>query len=190
MFSFLGWKLSEDKLIPFDSVCKVFGARLDLNNAKFGVVKVANTPERVEELVEELGQIVQENRLSRKDGEKLRGRLQFASSQLFCRSFRKYLKELNNHVSSGRKMLFEGAKSALCKLMEALTKNHPREAIRGLPDRVHINVDASFEPGGYSGIGGLCVNSDGSLHSFFSEAVPKDLLCMVEKVTKKPSSLN
>eukprot|EP00438_Fugacium_kawagutii_P017954 Skav227888 [mRNA] locus=scaffold3865:39733:41610:- [translate_table: standard] len=185
MFSFLGWKLSEDKLIPFDSVCKVLGVRLDLNNAKFGIVKVANTPERVEELVEELSHIVQENRLSRKDGEKLRGRLQLARSQLFGRSLRKYLTELNNHGSSGRKMLSEGTKSALCKLMEAVTKIHPREVARGLSDHVHIYVDASFEPGGYSGIGGLCVNSDGSLHSFFSEAVPKDLLCLVEKGDKE-----
>eukprot|EP00438_Fugacium_kawagutii_P028097 Skav236590 [mRNA] locus=scaffold415:10761:12503:+ [translate_table: standard] len=185
MFSFLGWKLSEDKLIPFDSVCKVLGARLDLNNAKFGVVKVANAPERVEELVEELSRVVQENRLSRKDGEKSRGRLQFASSQFFGRSFRKCFKELNNHVSSGRKMLSEGTKSALCKLMEALTKNRPREVIRGLSDHVHIYLDASFEPRGYSGIGGLCVNSDGSLRSFFSEAVPKDFLCLVEKGDKE-----
>eukprot|EP00438_Fugacium_kawagutii_P016271 Skav232599 [mRNA] locus=scaffold2282:11506:13323:+ [translate_table: standard] len=185
MFSFLGWKLSEDKLIPFDSVCKVLGVRLDPNNAKLGIVRVANTPERVEELVEELSQIVKENRLSRKDGGKLRGRLQFASSQLFGRSLRKYLQELNNHVSAGRKILSECTKSVLCKLIEALTRNHPREVTRGLSDHVHIYVDASFELGGYSGIGGLCVNSDGSLHSFFSEAVPRDLFCLVEKGDKE-----
>eukprot|EP00438_Fugacium_kawagutii_P031568 Skav201075 [mRNA] locus=scaffold5595:979:2202:- [translate_table: standard] len=127
MFSFLGWKLSEDKLLPFDSVCKVLGVRLDLSSAKPGLVRVANTPERVEELVEELNRIVQEDKLPRKDGEKL----------------------------------------------------------RGLSDHVHVYVDASFEPGGYSGIGGLCVNSDGSVHSFFSEAVPKDLLCLVEHGDKE-----
>eukprot|EP00438_Fugacium_kawagutii_P024944 Skav213201 [mRNA] locus=scaffold2826:375883:385109:- [translate_table: standard] len=119
MFSFLGWKLSEDKLLPFDSVCKVLGVRLDLSNAKFGIVKVSNTPGRVEELVGELNHVIRENRLSRKDGEKLRGRLQFASSQLFGRSFRKYLKELNNHLASGRKVLTDRTKSAIAELRQS-----------------------------------------------------------------------
>lgn len=31
LFSFLGWQLSEDKLVPFLSVCKVLGVCLDLD---------------------------------------------------------------------------------------------------------------------------------------------------------------
>eukprot|EP00438_Fugacium_kawagutii_P021719 Skav221916 [mRNA] locus=scaffold3084:135765:137671:- [translate_table: standard] len=52
-------------------------------------------------------------------------------------------------------------------------------------DHIRIHVDASFEPGGYSGIGGLCVNSDGSAISFFSEEVPPDLLHLVERGSKE-----
>eukprot|EP00438_Fugacium_kawagutii_P001422 Skav211637 [mRNA] locus=scaffold3476:7948:11312:+ [translate_table: standard] len=177
MFSFLGWKLSEDKLILFDSVCEVLGVSLDFRSAKLGMVKVNNTQERVEELVDELQKIVASGTLPRKDGERLRGRLQFASSQLFGRVFRRHLKEFQ--------ALSEKTKSTLVSLSSALTLNKPREISRGLSDHIHIYVDASFEPGGYSGIGGLCVNSDGSVISFFSEEVPPDLLCLIEKGSKE-----
>eukprot|EP00438_Fugacium_kawagutii_P015079 Skav214570 [mRNA] locus=scaffold57:5506:6096:+ [translate_table: standard] len=68
---------------------------------------------------------------------------------------------------------------------DTLTSNKPKEISRGLSDHVHIYVDASFEPGGYSGIGGFCVNSDGTLTSFFSGEVPQALLCLVEKGSKE-----
>ena len=42
---------------------------------------MTNTAERVEELVAEIDEALKSNMLPRRDGEKLRGRLQFASSQ-------------------------------------------------------------------------------------------------------------
>eukprot|EP00438_Fugacium_kawagutii_P007883 Skav213958 [mRNA] locus=scaffold1979:307938:309152:- [translate_table: standard] len=63
MFSFLGWKLSEDKLIPFDSVCKVLGVRLDLRSARLGLALDSNTPERITELVGELDKILEEEQV-------------------------------------------------------------------------------------------------------------------------------
>lgn len=50
LFCFLGWKLSESKLVPFLSVCKVLGVQLDLRDAKLGAAQVSDAPERVEEL--------------------------------------------------------------------------------------------------------------------------------------------
>ena len=36
MFSTLGWKLSTEKLMDFNSICKVFGVSLDLRDAQMG----------------------------------------------------------------------------------------------------------------------------------------------------------
>eukprot|EP00438_Fugacium_kawagutii_P007317 Skav235711 [mRNA] locus=scaffold280:474141:480364:- [translate_table: standard] len=145
MFSFLGWRLSEDKLIPFDSVCKALGVRLDFESAKLGVALVSNTPERIKELVEELDKVLKENKLARKDGERLRGRLQFANSQLFGRALRKHLKELSNHVSSGRKVLSKATQEALSQLSKALTQNKPRSELHRLTSKKEDTVNLLAE---------------------------------------------
>lgn len=38
LFSFLGWRLSEDKLVSFDLVCKVSGVHYDVKDAKLGLI--------------------------------------------------------------------------------------------------------------------------------------------------------
>lgn len=45
-----------------------------------------------------------------------------------------------------------------------------------LGDHVHIYVDASFDDGGYSGIGGAIYNSRGEAIAFFSEEVDVEFL--------------
>lgn len=57
----------------------MLGVQLDLRDAKLGVAQVSNTPER--EL--RFAKVLEKGKLSRKDGERLRGRLQFANAQLF-----------------------------------------------------------------------------------------------------------
>ena len=103
VFSLLGWKVSTHKLLPFDSICKVLGVQLDLKQSGDSLCLISNTPERVEELVQEINLILSCGVLPKSEGEKLRGRLQFASSQVFGRKFRRLLKVLSNHVTMGRK---------------------------------------------------------------------------------------
>ena len=80
LFSFLGWKISKNKLLDFNTLCKVLGVQLDLRQSGDKLCFVTNTEERVEELVSELDEVLRSNTHSRSEGEKLRGRLQFASS--------------------------------------------------------------------------------------------------------------
>ena len=49
---------------------------------------MTNTAERIEELVAEIDEALKSN-LPRRNGEKLRGRLQFASSQVFWKTLQK-----------------------------------------------------------------------------------------------------
>ena len=104
LFSILGWRISKNKLLDFNTLCKVLGVQLDLRQSGDRLCFVTNTEERVEELVNELDGAIRTNMLPRSEGEKLRGRLQFASSQVHV--WMRLLKVLSNHVTRGRKTLY------------------------------------------------------------------------------------
>ena len=96
IFSLLGWKVSTHKLLPFSSICKVLGVQLDLRQSGDSLRLVSNTTERVEELVQDIDNILSAGTLPKAEGERLRGRLQFASTQVFGRKLKRLLKVLSN----------------------------------------------------------------------------------------------
>ena len=110
---------------------------------------------------------------SRSEGEKLRGRLQFASSQVFGRKFRRLLKVFSNHVIQGRKTLSEHTQSCLSDIRKLLTQNVPRKIEASQAEVFHIYVNASFDYSDYSGLGGLMVDMSKKTLSFFSAEVDK-----------------
>ena len=176
LFSLLGWKVSEHKLLDFDTICKVLGVQLDLRQSGSGICFVTNTAERVEELVTEIDEAMKSNLLPRKDGEKLRGRLQFASSQMFGRRFRRLLKVLSNHVTAGRQTLSDRTHDCLSEIRGLLLKNAPRKVESLQAEVVHIYVDASFDRDKYRGLGGMVVDMSKKTLFFFSESVDNDTL--------------
>ena len=176
LFSLLGWKVSEHKLLDFDTICKVLGVQLDLRQSGSGICFVTNTAERVEELVAEIDEAMKSKLLPRRSGEKLRGRLQFASSQMFGRRFRRLLKVLSNHVTAGRQTLSDRTHECLSEIRSLLLKNAPRKVESLQAEVVHIYVDASFDQGKYSGLGGMVVDMSKKTLFFFSEAVDDDTL--------------
>ena len=171
LFSLLGWRISKNKLLHFDTLCKVLGVQLDLRQSGDKLCFVTNKEERVEELVNELDGALRTNMLPRSEGEKLRGRLQFASSQEFGRKFRRLLKVLSNHVTRGRKTLSQHTESCLHGIRELLIRNTPRKVEASQAEVLHIYVVASFDYSDYSGLGGLIVNMSGKVISFFSVKV-------------------
>ena len=76
--------------------------------------------------------------LSRCEGEKLRGRLQLASSQVFGRKFRRLLKVLSNHVTQGRKSLSEHTQACLSDIRKLLTQNAPSKIEASQAKVLHI----------------------------------------------------
>lgn len=50
-------------------------------------------------------------------------------------------------------------------------------------------MDASCEAGGYSGIGGLCVDSSGEVVGFFSKKAPAELLLLIQGSDKETAIL-
>ena len=190
LFSLLGWKISKNKLLEFNTLCKVLGVQLDLRQSGDRLCFVTNTEERVEELVNELDEALR-TMLSRSEAEKLRGRLQFGSSQVFGRKFRRLLKVLSNHVTQGRKTLSQQTQSCLCDIRELVTQNAPRKIEASQAEFLHIYVDASFHYSDSSGLGGLIVDMSKKTLSFCSTEVDKrtldEVMAMGRKLLSKGS---
>ena len=84
IFSPLGWRISKHKLIAFDSLCKNLGGQVRPQTIWRSAV-LSNTEDRVEELAKDISDILTSKLLTRAAGERLRGRVPFASSQVFGR---------------------------------------------------------------------------------------------------------
>ena len=176
LFHSLGWRVAHKKLVPFDQCCKVLGVVLDLSESSKGLAWIKNTQERGEELVHQIDEVLECGRLKRHDGERLRGRLQFASGQLFGRRFKLHLGCLNRHIASNWTSINSETRSALESIRGRLKDGMSRKVTAWHSDHVHLYFDASFSPGGYSGVGSILVSSDGVVRDFISEQVPSSLI--------------
>ena len=175
-FSLLGWDVSHEKLMPYDTICKVLGVLLDLRQSGAGLTLVTNTDERAKELIETIKGVLEESRLPRRDGERLRGRLQFASGQLFGRQMRLALGELNRHVTSGKTQIDQSLRESFAEMISFLASGEPRRVDSSFLDHVHVYVDASFKGDGFSGAGGMILDSEGHALGFFSEEVDRTFM--------------
>ena len=178
-FHLMGWELSTDKLMPYAECCKVLGVELILTKTPSGSFDIRNTPARAEELIQSIAEILRAGYLSKSDGERLRGRLQFASNQLFGRRFRNCLQEINLHLSRNFKVISPSLEAALKLIAHMLTSNLPRTVGARHTEWFHLYVDAAFEPLGFSGIGGILLYPFGVCRGCFSEKVSQTLLTSI-----------
>ena len=72
------------------------------------------------------------------------GRLQFASSQVFGRKFRRLLQVLSSHVTQGRKTLSQHTQSCLRDIRELLIWNTPRKIEASQAEILHLYVEGFF----------------------------------------------
>lgn len=162
-------------------MCKVLGVQFDFKMSGEGLSVVTNTSDRVKELCEVLDEVLNAGSLTRGDGEKLRGRLLFASGQLFGRKARNLVRKLSKHVQSNCKGLSDETVVALKNIRTILTQNLPRRIKGQLSSHLHFYVDASYDDRGYSGIGGVVYDEYGNMLGFFSEEVSSDLINAIKQ---------
>ena len=152
-------------------------------------VRIDNTDNRKAEIAAAITQILDTGTLIRPDALRLRGRLQFASNQLFGRRFRNCLRELNSHLSRGLRQINPNLEMALQMMAHLLTNNAPRQVDANFMEWVHLYVDASFDSDGYSGVGGVLFDSTGRALGFFSEKVEADLLASIMSSSQETAIL-
>ena len=84
-FQLFGSSVSGDKLLAYSDCRKALGAMIDFRQAAFGVVRFTTTAGRIAELLLSPRRAIASGNLAPKECERLKGRLQFASGQLFGR---------------------------------------------------------------------------------------------------------
>jgi hypothetical protein len=66
------------------------------------------------------------------------------------------------HIQSGRFALSEETVFALSSIWDQLNANKLRKILGSLSDHIHAYVDVSFDDTGYSGVGGVLFDCDGT----------------------------
>ena len=179
LFKLLGWTLSSDgkKDLPFRRSFEALGIVVDLEESANKVVKFANTPSRVSELCGSIGDILDAGSLKQPLALRLRGRMQFADSQLFGRSARMCLRQVTKHAYSDvSDTLCEDCVFALDRFRKMLLEHKPRVLNGSLREKFVIFTDACFDPEASDwacGIGGLLFSDRGKLLGAFSEQLER-----------------
>ena len=181
LFQLLGWETSSEKDNPFSGICKVLGLEYNLEETKLGTLIIKNTAKRIEDVSAEIDRALEENFLSAKDGERLRGRLNFMESQLFGKPSQQAFRGLSRHVLAGGGKLSTASRVHLQFLKDRISKGKPRKVTTSLEDTMHIFVDACHEPGAPqpAGLGGNLINSSGQFLEYFSEMLDEQILSSI-----------
>lgn len=147
-FKLLGWAVSDgEKDLPFAQVFKALGVQIDLSLWKEGKAKFANTEKRVSELVGTIEKILGSGNLPAAEALSLRGRMQFAHSQLWGRSSKLCLNAVTSHAyaTNGSK-IDEVLIHHLNAFKSFLMKSRPREVTATWATPMFVFTDASFNP--------------------------------------------
>ena len=175
-FELLGWTMSIDKDVVFSESFGALGIWVAFERFLHGEVLFSNTTKRVEEVNAYLFQLLREGSASKKDIQRIRGRVLFAGGQLFGRLGRTCVKALKDVESSDIGEVSRSCASAISLFAELLRSGPPR-VVNAISDRpLFIYTDAAYEPvgsGNRCGLGGVLLGSDGVPLSFFSMELDK-----------------
>jgi len=99
-FKWLGWLFAEsgDKAPDFRQVFQALGVSINVSSMGPGLVIVGNTENRREELINFLNEVLQPKKLLKSEALRLRGRLQFASGNIFGRTVKSALAGVTTHA--------------------------------------------------------------------------------------------
>ncbi|CAK9115679.1 unnamed protein product [Durusdinium trenchii] len=157
MMRLLGWKVAEDKGVPFASSLACLGVKIDLEHFAFGCVTISNTPERKRELAETVRKVLQDGKLSLTSAQSLRGRMQFAENQFMGRMARRALAAVTEHSVLGRLDVSFSLRCHLEDFLGELLEGPPRTLKTFTRDTLFLFTDACFEPDRSDPVGIGCV---------------------------------
>ena len=183
-FKLLGWATSGgDKDLPFDTKFKALGVEVDLGEWRMGKASFRNTAKRVEELVQTIDEILGSGTLSAQLALSLRGRMQFAKSQIWGRAAKICLNAVTSHAHTPPVgPLSDGLIASLKSFRESLRCSPPRTITVHWDTPLFLFTDASFCPTQEDwpcGLGGVLVDQFGAQCSALSMTLSMDDLCVL-----------
>ena len=172
-FKLLGWAVSSgEKDLPFSDRFKALGVEIDLANWKSGEVRFSNTKQRVSELTETISLVLASSQLSHQDALSLRGRMQFAHSQLWGRSAKLCLNAVTTHAYSDSGGKIDDRLAHFLEVFKSqLESSRPRVMTPSWDSPMFVFTDASFSPESPNwkcGLGGVLLDSLGRQVSAFA----------------------
>ena len=172
-FDLLGWAVSSgDKDSPFDNVFKALGVQISFSEVPSGVVSISNTKKRIDELTETITGILDKGGMSRAQAMSLRGRMQFASAQIWGRSSKLCLSAVSAHAHGDSDWVLKPQTiTALKHFLISLEDPKPRRIGKESGRQWFIFTDASFQPNDSEwpcGVGGVLYDDEGNEVSAFS----------------------
>eukprot|EP00435_Cladocopium_sp_Y103_P003229 s2398_g1.t1 len=154
----LGGRFAEDgaKAPPFGPVVTALGVTVDVSQLHRGLLTVDSTEARAAELGSAISKVLEEKRLPRLEALRLRGRMQFAASQIFGRVARRCLGVITQHAYSAEgASLSDAAVTSLRLFLSLLTSRVPREISNDCNKTWFLFTDASYDPSHDTPVAGL-----------------------------------
>ena len=190
LFELLGWLFADtgSKAIGFAESFSSLGVQVDLTHFTSGRVEFTNTPARKEELTAAITTVLEERTLSTKEAQRLRGRMQFASGQLFGRTSRLLLKALDEHIEAGRHHVSEEVERAMSLFSQSIRQGLPRVVGRPTSQVKLLFTDASYDAAGGApkcGVGAVLMDAFGNPEAYYSYFLNKEHLARLGAETKK-----
>eukprot|EP00435_Cladocopium_sp_Y103_P000001 s4526_g1.t1 len=180
LFSLLGIKFAQDgkKAVPWGTLVKTLGVVINLapTGEEGKVVTLGHTESRVKELSMLIAGFLKERKMSQKDAERLRGRLQWFESFAHGRVAQQALRTVSSIASAGRtQKLLSGYEMRALKFLMERVLNAPPTRIQSTCLQTWI----VFTDGACEGedekvgaIGAVLISPCGVPCSFMSETVP------------------
>ncbi|CAE7226760.1 unnamed protein product [Symbiodinium sp. CCMP2592] len=149
-------------------------------------VIVAGILRRKRELVSTIESIVQQGGVHAKELECLRGRLQFAESQVFGRGAAQRMRAISKAMKiSGFVVLDDSLTEALLFLKDRVLHGEARMIRACDRSTYHLFTDASYEADAPAGLGGILYSDRGLLLRWYSESADPDVLEAINKEGKQ-----
>ena len=189
LFKLTGWAFAESgkKCHPFDCRCEALGVVIDLQNSINGEACISNTKNRVDELVNDLRALSSRETITRVEAQRLRGRMQFAGSQLFGRAGKRCIRALSCVADGFANSLNQRDIQFVHLFCDMIESGPPRKLTAKSTDCFHIFTDACYEREAVSwqcGVGGVLVCAGGPI-AFFSLELQRDVKILLGEQHKK-----
>ena len=173
MLDILGWQFDRagPKSDDFSENVSALGVRFDLSESGMGSLKVHNTEKKVEDTTLLLENVVQADKLAKKDALVLRGKLAFCDAFIFGRVGKLALQDLTKHAYASPfiSKFSERLVVSLILLRSRLLTGQPRLLTCEMLDTFFFHFhDASFSKENGGGFGAFLAAQDGRILSRFS----------------------
>ena len=173
---------------PFDTVFNALGLQISFEDWGQGLVKLDHTLARKEEMRLLIANILNSDRLDRKQLDSLKGKVVWFGSFVFGRKLNMACKQVAKAYIPCLGKLTASLREALTTLASVLESAEGVSIHKELPMPWFIFTDGAYEPTlkQPGSVGGVLINPRGQAVSVFGEHVPDDVLLLLARESCHP----